>query len=526
MAERGDELDAKAGDAITVVAQSNREWLVAKPIGRLGRPSLIPAAFVEIRDPVTRQPIQDIVTLIESGALPPVDEWKRQLMSYKANSISLGVLDDHALAQASPSSSSGRKSTHTSAPEIAVEGPSPSHNTHQQPPDEPSPRNLLPEGILVAAEIKSFHFEMDEYWFRVHAIYQPYGGKSLPPAKELVLFRSYNDFYDFQVVLLDTFPREAGRDGADRTLPYMPGPVPHVDNQITATRRQELDEYLQELCALPSRGVQHVIESGPVREFFTVKPGDASADIEPQRNHIESLPRDSSRAMTVDVEYGVQDRLSRMRLSGGPDSGYEESEHLGKDRSSFVHDYELRNGHSRTESTSSMYKNGALRNTTHSRSSSRNLSSMDRSDSFSYGRNGSSLEINTYQANSYARSSTASSNERSPMRSSHVPSISSSQGRTPSSANPPISSSIPQTAFIKIKIHDKASDDLVAIRVHPRVTHAQLMGKVQARLGDNITCLRYRDSVDNALMTLLMTRNYACGWITQTALSFTLIPSS
>ena len=32
-AERADELDAKAGEAIIVVAQSNPEWFVAKPIG-------------------------------------------------------------------------------------------------------------------------------------------------------------------------------------------------------------------------------------------------------------------------------------------------------------------------------------------------------------------------------------------------------------------------------------------------------------------------------------------------------------
>ena len=38
--------------------------------------------------------------------------------------------------------------------------------------------------------------------------------------------------------------------------------------------------------------------------------------------------------------------------------------------------------------------------------------------------------------------------------------------------------------------------------MHPRVTHAQLMDKVQARLGDGVTSLRYRDSVNNALMDL------------------------
>ena len=48
-AERADELDANRGDLITVVAQSNREWFVAKPIGRIARPGLIPVSFVEIQ---------------------------------------------------------------------------------------------------------------------------------------------------------------------------------------------------------------------------------------------------------------------------------------------------------------------------------------------------------------------------------------------------------------------------------------------------------------------------------------------
>ena len=49
-AERPDELEAKQGEAIIVIAQSNPEWFVAKPIGRLGGPGLIPVSFIEIRD--------------------------------------------------------------------------------------------------------------------------------------------------------------------------------------------------------------------------------------------------------------------------------------------------------------------------------------------------------------------------------------------------------------------------------------------------------------------------------------------
>ena len=81
VAERPDELDAKRGDAITVVAQSNREWFVAKPIGRLGRPGLIPVSFVEIHDPATGKIISDIDGLMDRGELPKVEEWKRAMLN-------------------------------------------------------------------------------------------------------------------------------------------------------------------------------------------------------------------------------------------------------------------------------------------------------------------------------------------------------------------------------------------------------------------------------------------------------------
>jgi bud emergence protein 1 len=55
---------------------------------------------------------------------------------------------------------------------------------------------------------------------------------------------------------------------------------------------------------------------------------------------------------------------------------------------------------------------------------------------------------------------------------------------------------------VKIKIFDRVADDLIAIRVHPRVSHAELMDKVQARLGGEVANLKYRDSMSNAFVGL------------------------
>jgi bud emergence protein 1 len=95
-AERADELDAKAGEAIIVVAQSNPEWFVAKPIGRLGGPGLIPVAFVDIKDTATMQSVPDPLDAVRKAGVPRVEEWKKFAAEYKNSSISLGKFDGGA----------------------------------------------------------------------------------------------------------------------------------------------------------------------------------------------------------------------------------------------------------------------------------------------------------------------------------------------------------------------------------------------------------------------------------------------
>lgn len=95
-AERPDELDAKAGEAIIVIAQSNPEWFVAKPIGRLGGPGLIPVSFIELRDMTTGQAVQDPLDAVRRAGVPKVEEWKKMTAEYKNSSITLGKFDGAA----------------------------------------------------------------------------------------------------------------------------------------------------------------------------------------------------------------------------------------------------------------------------------------------------------------------------------------------------------------------------------------------------------------------------------------------
>jgi bud emergence protein 1 len=95
-AERPDELEAKEGESIIVIAQSNPEWFVAKPITRLGGPGLIPVSFIEIRDMATNQPVEDPQEAIRRAGVPKVEEWKKMAADYKNGSIPLGKLDSGA----------------------------------------------------------------------------------------------------------------------------------------------------------------------------------------------------------------------------------------------------------------------------------------------------------------------------------------------------------------------------------------------------------------------------------------------
>jgi bud emergence protein 1 len=84
------------------------------------------------------------------------------------------------------------------------------------------------------------------------------------------LQRLYQDFYDLQINLITEFPREAGNvKGVERSLPYMPGPVTYVTDNISNGRRANLDEYIRSLLKLGS----HIIKGYRVRKFFAPREG-------------------------------------------------------------------------------------------------------------------------------------------------------------------------------------------------------------------------------------------------------------
>ncbi len=252
VAEQKDELNVKAGESIIVIAQSNHEWFVCKPIGRLGGPGLIPISFIEIRDVATGKAVENIEEFVAKSGVPKVEEWKQKLGEYKSKSIPLGQFDFNG---------------NTSNPTSPASAPPPSQ---QQPPltngngysSQPSPTALL---AVREARIEQFSYTNGRYWYWVRAV--------MEDGRHRNLCRYYEDFYDFQIALLATFPVEAGQTGRDRILPFIPGPTQYVTDAIAEERKEDLDTYVRALCGLPV----HIKTHDHVKSFFAPREGDVES---------------------------------------------------------------------------------------------------------------------------------------------------------------------------------------------------------------------------------------------------------
>lgn len=292
-AERPDELEAKEGEAIIVIAQSNPEWFVAKPITRLGGPGLIPVSFIEIRDMATGLPVPDAQEAVQRAGVPKVEEWKKMAADYKNGSIPLGKLESgpsqlqQGMDRLSMSSvrqsgygvngyGAGSAVSRLSASMTALNLTTSSQNQSQQRVNSAygahshfnrrsSPELLAP----VRASVPRYCFADDIFWFIVEA--------QMSDGRHWELSRLYQDFYDLQINLIQEYPLEAGNvKGHERSLPYMPGPVTYVTDNISNGRRANLDEYIKNLLKLGP----HVTNGPLVRRFFAPREGDYEIDPE------------------------------------------------------------------------------------------------------------------------------------------------------------------------------------------------------------------------------------------------------
>ncbi|WOO84675.1 Protein scd2/ral3 [Vanrija pseudolonga] len=527
-AERPDELEAKAGEPIVVIAQSNHEWFVAKPIGRLGGPGLIPVAFVEIRDPISGKPIE-----VFPSTIPQVEEWKKATAEYKAAAIPLGRLDlapdqhvtnsPYAAAAQAAALAQGDSQTSEASHQSNARSGSPSSATRRQPSPpisnhtartgyRPEQDQMLPAGELVQLGVPSFHNESGNYWFRLHCTFVP--DDQTQTAYTLILYRTYEDFYDFQITLLDTFPTEAGRQlpgEEDRTpppriLPYMPGPVDEpIDDELTEYRRDELDSYVRALLDLRGHGAGYILRHELIRTFFAAKYGD----------YCEESPR-------ADAVEELQERLGDLSFESGPPSSSTSAaaiHHLpfGARQGS---DLNVANQHDPTAPlqpwTQGVRNNSPLQDeylpglgnapgtgSNHARNASTTTASTNatvlanQQQSSSNHQNGgwaSTSGSHTAGSNSFGAATAHIPPQpiAAPVVAPPPPQLPASVVAAPAPAAAPRPPGKPSTSFVKIKIYDRKTDDLIALRVHPTVGFADLLDKVRARLGPEINVLQYR----------------------------------
>ncbi|EJT97738.1 hypothetical protein DACRYDRAFT_119394 [Dacryopinax primogenitus] len=452
-AERADELDCKAGESILVIAQSNREWFVAKPIGRLGGAGLIPVSFVEIRDPSTDKPIANVEELIDRGEIPKVEEWKQKAAQYKAATIPLGKFDlpaDSTGVINSPFATTGQYPFPTED-EPSSSGPSQGYDQPNIPPASTEDGSApvlyrLPPGIPLSAEVTAFHHEREECYFKIPAVWQPDpdGGSKLSRI-HLTLYRTYEDFYTLQIQLLDHFPVEAGRSAPEgsaafeeRILPFMPGPVSEVTDVVLAQRQTELDIYLRQLCDL-RRSHQRILRSDEAWTFFSLRAGDTQ-----KYAGLTNGDEDFDGALMA-----LPQQMAKASL----------------------HNHES----SSTNSTRPRTSSGRSGLSTAPTSASPPTEPGD-------GRS---------RASSGAGHGRIAGNGAGGYNPDYPPAPLWSASRL--AASPAISANVPQPAYLKIKVFNAQTDDIVAIRVHPRVSFAELMQKIRERVGA-VTRVRYRGS--------------------------------
>ncbi len=342
-AERGDELEAKTGEAIIVIAQSNPEWFVAKPIGRLGGPGLIPVSFVEIRDMASNVPVANPQEAVRKAGIPKVEEWKKMAADYKNSSITLGKFDIGNSGTQSMEQGMERLSLQQQPGGRTSQGPGsnmvgaslvcrspipdplltdkqdqqqqmqqaqqPAYSAQQPvqqaaPSSQPSSQLFAP----VSARIPRYCFAEDKYWFVIEA--------ELEDGRTWELARYYEDFYDFQIALLTEFPVEAGTTGKkQRTLPYMPGPVNYVTDAITEGRRHNLDAYVKNLLAQPP----YISRCTLVKQFFAPREGDYEIDL----GAMDEEYRLSAGSRPSSADDGASRQSSKQNLGGaGAGVGY------------------------------------------------------------------------------------------------------------------------------------------------------------------------------------------------------------
>ncbi|ORX79865.1 hypothetical protein K493DRAFT_342640 [Basidiobolus meristosporus CBS 931.73] len=119
--------------------------------------------------------------------------------------------------------------------------PKPESIKHQVTKNHPEKVEL---NQVVSASVYGYRFFEDTSEYDLEIVLS-----SAPYFRQLI--KTYQEFYEFHLGLLQLFPEYTGLNGLPRIIPYLPAPATVNSIEVARLRATQLTTYLAELCELP-----------------------------------------------------------------------------------------------------------------------------------------------------------------------------------------------------------------------------------------------------------------------------------
>lgn len=321
-AELPHELSGKEGDSVLIVAKSNDEWLVAKHVGQISSPGLVPVSFMVFRNQFTGKPLEEQNYESILSQIPSVAEWEEQIKHLTDQAIPLGTIDPHGphkcLNDPLPPLPTQLKTWNTTPSAVhvmdeyfnAADSPSDTNSGFAQ--NTPS----IPTGLLTYASVDGMQPDTTHIWFCVRASYtSAMCSRDAPEqvrayeVREVLVNRSYHDFYVFHGALERESYQFYDRSSDAHTGTVMPS-LPHIPDVHSSDSAvqccKELNLYMQHICALP----EQYLKARAIHTFFELRQGD--------KCHTTFVPHPrSSNNSTLDFDLASQLEDINTRASFG-----------------------------------------------------------------------------------------------------------------------------------------------------------------------------------------------------------------
>ncbi|KAJ2454413.1 bud emergence protein 1 [Coemansia sp. RSA 2336] len=282
-AANGNELTLNEDDGLLVVAKSTDDWLIARRVYGGTRAGLVPAAYVELRDPATGAVIGDLHTYLARNhvRLRTALEWEQRQRERSASrsthssASANSAYDDEAptprLSTASPqptanssgpSSARSRAMTASSSASSIAERSSFRRMPSTRKASGGSLQHLLSENFppfqpndVSAVSVPSFICKDGAYLFQISL--------QFVTGERRNIYRGYDDIIYCRNQLNESFPKEASSLKLARISMHSSSML-YLNDAIAERRRAEIDEYVNGLLKMPPP----VIESTIVQRLF------------------------------------------------------------------------------------------------------------------------------------------------------------------------------------------------------------------------------------------------------------------